>query len=312
MGEESTIISCAVTGSVHTPSMSEFLPTTPDQIRDDAVAAADAGAAILHLHARDPADGRPSSLPAHFGAFLPGIADETDAVVNITTGGSAAMSLEDRLAAALTIAPELCSLNLGSMNFGLFPALAARSAWKHDWEEPFLEGSRAWIFRNTFADIEAIIERLGSLGTRFEFECYDVGHLYTLQHLANRRLVEPPLFIQFVVGILGGIGPDVDNVLFLKRTADRLFGDGYSFSVAAAGRHQMRLCTVAALLGGNVRVGLEDSLHLERGRLARSSAEQVGRIREILERLSLTVATPADARARLHLKGAQHVRFGAG
>lgn len=213
------------------------------------------------------------------------------------------MALDERLAAATAFEPELCSLNLGSMNFGLFPALGGDVDFQHDWEEAFLESSRSWIFRNTFSDIETILGRLSSVGARFEFECYDVGHLYTLEYLASQRFVEPPLFIQFVVGILGGIGPDVDNIVYLKRTADRLFGDDYEFSVAAAGRHQMRLCTVGALMGGNVRVGLEDSLYVKKGRVAHSNAEQVTWLIDVLDRLSLEVATPAEARSRLGLKG---------
>jgi len=304
------IITCAVTGSIHTPTMSPHLPLTPDEVAADAIAAAEAGAAILHLHARDPKDGRPTPDPEVFMAFLPRIKQATDAVVNITTGGGHTMTLDDRLAAPLRARPEMCSLNMGSMNFGLFPALAKYQTWKHDWEPGYLEASRDTIFRNTFKDIERILRDLGEAhGTRFEFECYDVGHLYTLAHFLERGLVRPPLFAQFIFGVLGGIGPDPKNLIHMKDVADGLFGDAYRFSVLGAGRYQMGLVTIGAILGGNVRVGLEDSLYLEKGRLARSNAEQVTRIREIVERLSLEVATPAEARATLDLKGGDRVGF---
>ena len=297
------IITCAVTGSIHTPTMSEHLPITPEEIARDAIAAADAGAAIVHLHARDPQNGRPATDPALFREILEPIRARTDAIANITTGGSSEMTLDQRLEAPLALGPELCSLNMGSMNFALFPMIARHDEWRFDWEPGFLEETRGGIFRNTFADIEGILDRLGPSGVRFEFECYDVGHLHSLEHLASRGLVETPLLVQFVLGVLGGIAATPDHLLHLKRTADTLFGDDYEFSVVAAGREQMRLCTVAAVLGGNVRVGLEDSLYLERGRKARSNAEQVVRIREILERLSFDIAGPAEARRRLGLKG---------
>jgi len=304
------IVTCAVTGSIHTPTMSDHLPVTPDEIAEGAIGAAEAGAAVLHLHARDPSDGRPTPEADVFMAFLPRIKQSTDAIVNITTGGGQHMTLDDRLAAPLRASPEMCSLNMGSMNFGLYPAAARHERWKHDWEPAFLESTRDFVFRNTFQDIERILRELGDgHGTRFEFECYDVGHLYTLAHFLERGLVEPPLFVQFVLGVLGGIGPDPENLVHMKRTADRLFGSDYVFSVLGAGRHQMRLATVGAVLGGNVRVGLEDSLYLGPGRLAGSNAEQVTRIRAILEGLSLEVATPAEARAALSLKGGDRVAF---
>ncbi len=310
MPAEQVIISCAVTGSVHTPSMSPYLPITPTEIADQAIAAAEAGAAILHLHARDPLDGRPTPDPDVFMEFLPRIRSECEAVVNITTGGGHTMSVEQRLAGALRAEPEMCSLNLGSMNFGLFPLAAKREQWRHEWEPGYLAATRDFVFKNTFADIERIFERLGKgCGTRFEFECYDLGHLYTLAHYLERGLVQPPLFVQFVLGILGGIGADPENLATLKTAADRLLGDAYRFSVAAAGRSQLRLATVGAVLGGNVRVGLEDSLTLERGRLATSNAEQVRRVRQILEALSFQVATPAEARETLALKGGDRVAF---
>ncbi|MBZ9657152.1 3-keto-5-aminohexanoate cleavage protein [Phyllobacterium lublinensis] len=310
MARQKVIITCAVTGSVHTPTMSPYLPVTPDQIAAEAIAAAEAGASILHLHARDPENGRPSADPDVFMQFLPRIKQASDAVINISTGGSSLMALDDRLAAAVRAEPEMCSLNMGSMNFGLYPALDRYSEWNHAWEPQLLEATRSSIFRNTFADIEAILVQLGQgCGTRFEFECYDVGHLYTLAHFRDRGLVSGPLFIQFVFGVLGGIGADPENLTHMKRIADKLFGDSYRFSVLAAGRQQMQMTTMAAAMGGNVRVGLEDSLMLGRGELAKSNADQVRRIRTVLEALSLEIATPADARAMLALKGSDAVAF---
>ncbi len=304
------IITCAVTGSVHTPSMSPHLPVTPQQIAEQAIDAAAAGAAILHLHARDPLDGRPSPDPAVFGRFLPQIGAACDAVVNITTGGGATMTVEQRMQAALAHSPEMCSLNMGSMNFGLFPALERISEFEHDWERPFLESTRDFIFKNTFADIETALQRLGAeQGVRFEFECYDVGHLYTLRHFVERGLIRPPYFIQFVLGILGGIGADRENLVFMKETADRLFGSDYEFSVLGAGRHQMPLAAMALALGGNVRVGLEDSLSIGPGRLAECNADQVRLVRQLAENLSRDIADPAEARRRLGLKGADAVAF---
>ena len=304
------IITCAVTGSIHTPSMSPYLPVTPDEIAEQAIAAAQAGAAILHLHARDPADGRPSFDPAVYRQFLPRIHGATDAVINITTGGSVNMTLDQRLACALDISAEMSSCNMGSMNFGSFPVLDKLKEFKHPWERDYIESTRSAIFRNTFADIEQVFERLGRAhGTRFEFECYDVGHLYTLKHFVDRGLVQGPIFLQFVLGVLGGIGPDPENLVHMKMIADKLFGGQYRWSVLGAGRHQFPLITQAALMGGNVRVGLEDSLSIGAGKLATSNAEQVRAIREILERLGLEVATPAEAREMLGLKGRQSVRL---
>jgi uncharacterized protein (DUF849 family) len=309
--QEKVIITCAVTGSVHTPTMSEHLPLTPAQIAEQAIEAAEAGAAILHLHARDPRDGRPTADPAVFDEFIPRIRDATDAVINITTGGSTRMTLEERLAYPLRAKPEMCSLNMGSMNFSIHPAARRISEWKHGWEKPYIEGMEDLIFRNTFRDIRHILKVLGEeCGTRFEFECYDMGHLYSLAHFVDEGLIKGPLFIQSIFGILGGMGPDPENLVAMKTTADRLFGrDGYRFSVLGAGRHQMPLVTMGAILGGNVRVGLEDSLYLARGQLAKSCAEQVGKIRRILSELSLDIATPAEARAMLGLKGADAVAF---
>ena len=304
------IITCAVTGSIHTPSMSPHLPITPGEIAADAIAAAEAGAAVLHLHARDPKDGRPTPDPEVFMQFLPRIKQASDAVVNITTGGGAGMSVEERLAAPLRARPELCSLNMGSMNFGLYPILDKMKDFKYEWERQHLEGSRDFIFKNTFADIERILKDLGEgCGTRFEFECYDVGHLYNLAHFLDRGLAKPPLFVQTIFGILGGIGPEPDNLMFMRRTADRLFGDAYQWSILAAGRHQMALCTMGAAMGGNVRVGLEDSLYIAKGKLAESNADQVAKIRRIMEDLSLDIATPAEAREMLALKGGDDVGF---
>jgi uncharacterized protein (DUF849 family) len=305
---EKVIITCAVTGSIHT--MSAALPVTPEQIAEQAIAAAEAGAAILHLHARDPADGRPTPDPEVFRQFLPRIKAATDAVVNVTTGGGHNMSVAERTAAGRDLAPEMCSLNMGSMNFGLFPAVERFETWKHAWEPEYLASTRDFIFKNTFADIETILADLGEAnGTRFEFECYDVGHLHTLGHFLERGLVRPPLFVQFVLGVLGGIGASAENLMHMKRTADTVLGDAYRFSVLAAGKHQLRLVTLGAILGGNVRVGLEDSLFIARGEMAQSNAQQVAKIRRILEELSLEPATPDEAREMLQLKGGDRVVF---
>ena len=304
------IITCAVTGSIHTPSMSPHLPITPPEIAQAAIEAANAGASILHLHARDPEDGRPTPDPAVFMQFLPQIKEGCDAVINITTGGGHGMTVDQRIAAALAAKPELASLNMGSMNFGLYPALNKMKAFKFAWEEAYLESSRDFIFRNTFKDIERVLGAIGDgCGTRFEFECYDVGHLYTLAHFIDRGLVKPPFFVQTIFGILGGIGPDAENLLHMKRIADKLFGEDYHWSVLAAGRHQMPFVTQAALMGGHVRVGLEDSLYLARGELAKSNAAQVSKIRRMLEEHSLEIATPAETRAMLRLKGGNDVSF---
>ena len=304
------IISCAVTGAIHTPSMSEHLPITPEQIAAESIAAAEAGAAIIHLHARDPADGRPTPDPAVFMQFLPRIKQSTDAVVNITTGGGLGMTLDERLAAPLRASPEMCSLNMGSMNFNISGSAARVKHWKHAWEKPYLENTTNYIFRNTFQDIEQVVERLAKgHGTRFEFECYDIGHLYNLAHLMDRGVVEGPLFVQTIFGILGGIAAEPRNLNFMRETADRLFGDRYVWSVLAAGRHQMPFCTMAGILGGNVRVGLEDSLWIGPGQQATSNAQQVAKIRRILEDVGHTIATPAEAREMLALKGGDRVAF---
>ena len=304
------IITCAVTGGIHTPTMSDALPITPSEIAEEAIAAAAAGAAILHLHARDPLDGRPTPDPAVFMQFLPRIKQNCDAVLNITTGGGLNMTVEDRLAAPLQAKPEMCSLNMGSMNFALHPLAARYSDWKHPWEKPYLEGTKDFIFRNTFGDIERIYKQLGEAhGTQFEHECYDVGHLYNLAHCLDQGWFRPPVFLQLIFGILGGIGADPENLMFMKRTADKLFGDAYIWSVLAAGRHQMAFATHAALLGGNVRVGLEDSLFIGRGKLAANNAEQVAKVRRIVEELGYQVATPAEARTTLGLKGGDQVGF---
>lgn len=304
------IITCAVTGAIHTPSMSPHLPVTPEQIAESAIGAAKAGASILHLHARDPEDGRPSPDPEIFRQFLGQIRSQTDAVINITTGGAATMSIEERIAGPLSLQPEMCSLNMGSMNFGLYPALDRFDQWQHDWEIPYLDGSRDRIFRNTFSDIEAILNQLGKgCGTRFEYECYDVGHLYNLAHFVDRGLIKPPFFVQTIFGVLGGIGPDVENLLHMRRIADRLFGQDYHWSILAAGRHQTSFVTTGAINGGHVRVGLEDNLYLSKGVLAESNAAQVRKISRILHELSLEVATPAETREMLALKGADNVNF---
>ena len=304
------IITCAITGAIHTPTMSDALPVTPAQIAEQSIAAAQAGAAILHLHARVPSTGEPTGDPEVFAQFLPSIRQRTDAVVNLTTGGSPKMSVQDRLKAAGRFSPEMCSLNMGSMNFGLFPMATRYRDWKHDWEEPYLRSSDDFIFRNTFRDITYILETIGATGAKFEHECYDVGHLYSVAHFLERGLIKPPFFVQMVFGVLGGIGPDLDNLLFMHRTAERLFGrDTYQWSVLAAGRHQMSFVTEAALLGGHVRVGLEDSLYIRRGKLASSNAEQVSKIARILRELGHEPASPAEAREILGLKGADKVAF---
>ena len=304
------IITCAITGAIHTPTMSDALPITPDQIAQSAIEAAEAGAAILHLHARDPKDGRPSSDPDVFYQFLPRIKEATDAVVNITTGGSLTMSVEARIQTAVRASPEMCSLNMGTMNFALHPLADRYKTWKYDWEEDYLRKSDDYIFRNTFRDIAMIARTLGGEhGTKFEHECYDVGHLYNLAHCVDAGLFKPPFFVQMIFGILGGIGPDVRNFLFMKETADKLFGADYQWSVLGAGRAQLPFATQAAMMGGNLRVGLEDNLFISRGKLAASNAEQVTKIRRIVEELGYQIATPAEARAQLGLKGGDQVRF---
>ncbi len=303
------IITCAITGSIHTPSMSPHIPVTPDEIATSAIAAAEAGATVLHLHARDPEDGRPSQDPALFQQFLPRIKQSTEAVVNITTGGGMGMTVEERLQPALQLKPEVASLNMGSMNFGLFPMLGRFTEFKHEWERAHLENSRDFVFKNTYQDIEYILTSCRGNGTRFEFECYDISHLYNLAHFLDRGLVEPPLFVQSVFGILGGIGGHPEDLMHMRRTADRLFGDGYLWSILGAGRNQIPLATIGAAMGANVRVGLEDSLWLGPGQLAESNAAQVTKMRQVLEGMSLEVASPAEAREMLALKGGDAVGF---
>ncbi len=304
------IITCAITGGIHTPTMSDALPITPDEIATQSIEAAEAGASIIHLHARDPKTGEPSPDPALFMEFLPRIKQSTDAVLNITTGGGLGMSVQDRLAAALHAKPEMTSLNMGSMNFALHPLASRYSTWKHAWEKPYLANTDDNIFRNTFRDIHYIIKHLGEgCGVKFEHECYDIGHLYNLAHFVDLGLIKPPFMVQSIFGILGGIGADIENVMFMKQTADRLFGEDYVWSVLAAGRFQMPFATQAAMMGGNVRVGLEDSLFIGKGQLASSNAQQVRKIRTILEELGMTIATPAQARETLALKGGDMVSF---
>ena len=303
------IVTCAVTGAIHTPSMSPHLPVTAQEIADAAIGAAKAGAAIVHLHARDPQTGKPDQSPEAFAPFLKIIKQSTDAVVNITTGGAPTMTVEERLRPAAAFKPEVASLNMGTMNFGLYPMLERFKEFKHDWERPYLEGSRAGFFKNTFADIENILRTCRDNGTRFEIECYDIGHLYTLAHFAERKIVEPPFFVQSVFGILGGIGTHPEDVAHMKRTADRLFGDQYRWSVLGAGRNQMNIAAQAAAMGGNVRVGLEDSLWIGPGQFAKTNADQVTKVRGIIEGLGLELATPAEARAILALKGGDKVAF---
>ena len=304
------IITCAVTGSIHTPTMSPHLPITPAEIADAAIGAAEAGAAVIHLHARHPENGRPDYRPETFLEFLPRIKKECDAVINISTGGGMGMTIEERLAAALTASPEMASLNMGSMNFGIFPLAEKYSEWKHDWEQDFLASTKDFIFPNTFKTIEYALRELGDgHGTRFEFECYDLGHLYNLAHVVDKGFVKPPFFIQLIFGILGGAGADPDNLTHIHNTAIKLFGQDFEWSVLAAGRHQMPFATQASLRGGNVRVGLEDSLYIGKRELATSNAQQVEKVRGIIESLGMTAATPDQARDRLALKGADRVEF---
>lgn len=303
------IITCAVTGAIHTPSMSKYLPVSPNEIADAAILAADAGASILHLHARDPSNGKPTQDPAVFEEILPKIKKETDAVVNITTGGSPHMTVEERMMPASVFKPELASLNMGSMNFGLYPMLDRFSEFEHTWERDNLEKSRDLVFKNTFQDIETILKIGKSNETRFEFECYDISHLYNLKHFVDRNLISPPFFIQSVFGLLGGIGAHPEDLMHMKRTADRLFGSDYQWSILGAGKNQMTLASMGAAQGANVRVGLEDSLWIEPGKLAQSSKDQVTKVRNILEGFSLDIATPNQVRDMLKLKGSRHVAF---
>jgi len=306
---DKVILTCAVTGAIHTPSMSPYLPITPDEITQAALGAAEAGASILHLHARDPETGRPDQSPEAFAPFLPRIKQATDAVVNITTGGSPFMKVDERAGPAARYKPEIASLNMGSMNFGFYPLLAKYTEFQHDWERDHLENSRDLVFRNSFKDIEYVLRTCGGHGTRFEFECYDISHLYNLAHFAERGLVEPPFFVQSVFGLLGGIGTHPEDVMHMKRTADRLFGDDYRWSVLGAGKDQFRIATQAVSMGGNIRVGLEDSIWIARGALATSNAQQVEKARKLVEGLGLSVATPAEAREMLALKGGDQVDF---
>ena len=304
------IISCALTGGIHTPTMSPALPVSPDMLAEQGVAASQAGAAVLHVHARDPRDGRPTPDPAAYMAFLPRLKEGCEAIINVTTGGGLNMTVDDRLKAPLMLRPEMCSLNMGSMNFAIYPLADRYQSWKYEWEEPYLRATEDSVFRNTFRDIARIVSVLGQEhGCRFEHECYDVGHLYNLAHMVDRKVVQPPFFVQMIFGVLGGIGSDLVNLMFMKQTADRLFGSDYIWSVLAAGRQQMPFAAQSVLLGGSVRVGLEDSLFISRGTLASSNAEQVVKVRSIVETLGYEIATPADVRQLLGLKGVSAVGF---
>ena len=307
--QKKVIISCAVTGAIHTPSMSPYLPVSAEEIAEASIAAAQAGAAIIHLHSRDPVTGKPDQRPEAFTPFLKVIKQHSDVIVNLTTGGSPYMTVHERMQPAKVLKPEVASMNMGTMNFGLFPMLKRFKEFKHDWERPYLEGSKDLIFRNTYGDLEAVLTELSVNDTRYEFECYDTSHLYNLAHFVERGLVKAPFFIQTVFGILGGIGTHPDDVMHMKRTADRLFGDDYRWSVLGAGASQIKIASMAAAMGGNVRVGLEDSLWIGKGRLAQSNAEQVLKVRGILEGLGLEIATPAEAREILQLKGLDKVAF---
>ena len=309
MAKRKVIITCAVTGAIHTPSMSPYLPITPQEIADAAIEAAEAGAAMVHLHARDPLNGKPDQSIAAFEPILQVVKQGTNAVINITTGGAPTMLVDERVRPAAHYAPEVASLNMGSMNFGLYPMLNRFKSFKYDWEEPYLKGSTERIFKNTFADIEFILQTCAENGTRFEIECYDIGHLYTLSHFADRGVIKPPFFVQSVFGLLGGIGAHSEDVAHMKRTADRLFGDQYRWSVLGAGKNQLPIAAMAAAMGGNVRVGLEDSLWIAPGKLAQSNAQQVRAARQIIEALGLEIATPDEARQMLELKGGDRVNF---
>lgn len=309
MAKRKVIITCAVTGAIHTPSMSPYLPVTPEEITAAAVGAAEAGAAIVHLHARDPKTGAPDQTPEAFARFLPRIRQQTNAVINLTTGGAPWMKVEERVRPAAVFKPEVASLNMGSMNFALFPMLERYKDFKHDWEKPALEATRDLVFRNSFKDIEYALTTLREADIKFEFECYDTAHLYNLKHFLDRGLVKPPLFVQTVFGILGGIGTHAEDVMHMRRTADRLFGKQYQWSVLGAGAAQLRIAAMSASMGGNVRVGLEDSLWAGPGQLATSSAVQVGLVRQVIEGLGKTIATPDEARSMLCLKGADQVAF---
>ena len=307
--QQKIIISCAVTGAIHTPSMSAHLPITADEIAEASIAACEAGAAIIHLHARDPVTGKPDQRPAAFEPFLKQIKARSKAIINLTTGGSPYMTVQERMQPAKVLKPEVASMNMGTMNFGLFPMLHRYKEFKFDWEKPYLEGSKDLIFRNTYGDLETVLTELSVNDTRYEFECYDTSHLYNLAHFVDRGLVKAPIFIQTVFGILGGIGTHPDDVMHMKRTADRLFGDSYRWSVLGAGASQMKIAAMAASMGGNVRVGLEDNVWIAKGKLATSNAEQVLKVREILEGLGLAIATPDEAREILQLKGSSKVAF---
>ncbi len=311
MSAKKRIITCAISGASHTPAMSPHLPFTIEEMVEQSVAAARAGASVIHLHARDPEDGRPSADPSLFREYVTRIKAESDAVVSLTTGGATGQTIEERLNVVKVLQPELCTCNLGTMNYGLFPMITKyQDNWRFEWEEPYLESTRREPFASGFSDIEYMLKTLSNeTGTRFEFEAYDVGHLYTLAYFLDMGLVKPPIFMQFVIGTMGGIGPDVDNVVFMKRTADRLLGDEVQWSVLGSGRHQMNVVTVGAIMGSHVRVGLEDSLYLQKGRLAESNAEQVSKIRRILEELSIEIANPAETRQMLDLKGLENVGY---
>jgi uncharacterized protein (DUF849 family) len=305
------IITCAVTGAIHTPSMSPHLPITAQEIADAAIGAAEAGAAIVHLHARNPQDGRPDQTPEAFLPFVKVIKQRSNVVINLTTGGAPTMMVDERVRPAATLKPEVASLNMGTMNFGLYPMIPRyKGKFKFGWEEPYLENSKKGMFKNTLADIEYILATCAENNTRFEIECYDIGHLYTLKHFLDRGLIKSPLFIQSVFGILGGIGTHPEDVIMMKRTADRIFGaENFRWSVLGAGGAQMRVAAMAASMGGNVRVGLEDSLWIGPGKLAETNAQQVSTVRKIIEGLGLEIASSDEAREILALKGGDKVAF---
>jgi len=303
------IINCAITGAIHVPSLSPYLPITPEQIAVEAVAAAEAGAATVHLHARDPENGSPDMDPELFRAFCREIHEQSDTVICITTGGAPTMTPEERMVAVRALKPELASINMGSINFGLFPMMDRIKEYKYDWEKSYLESSRDLVFKNTFYDQERIFKIMDGCGTKPELECYDVGHLYNTAYWADLGVIRPPFWIQLILGIRGAVQPSVENLVFMKNTADRLFGDDYIFSVLATGRHEINLGTVGVVMGGCVRVGLEDNLYVSKGELAKSNVDLVAKIRRIITELSFDIAGPDEARQMLGLKGKDQTNF---
>lgn len=297
------VVTAAITGAIHTPSMSPYLPITPEQIANDAIASAEAGAAEVHIHARDPKDGRPSSALPLFEEIISAVRNNSDVIICITTGGGKDMTVDERFSVVSALKPELASLNMGSINFAMFPMAEKYEEWKYDWEKPFLDSTRDFIFRNTFGDIEKALILMGKHGTKPELEIYDIGHLYTLKYFMDRELLEKPIYLQFVMGILGGIGAELENLMYMKHSADRLLGEGsYRWSAIGAGRMQFPICSMAAVMGGGCRVGIEDNLNINRNTLAKSNADLVMKMIRILKEFSLKPAKPEEARGILGIR----------